>query len=110
MSLERFDEMIDAVQCAHTKQLNPKQQEAFWHSYRFRPDFEYGRDQAGRYIIRATQDMLKQLEYYVALKFDHDDIELYMEGHVNGCICVSVSYKEKSLHLQELFQFLAKHE
>lgn len=47
MDLQKFDEMIDAVQRATCVQINEKQIEAFKQKYDFEPKFEYGRDEKG---------------------------------------------------------------
>lgn len=50
--------------------------------------------------------MLEEMEFYLALKYDRDGVDLYMEAEIDGIYHVSVSYSEDALHLQELFQFL----
>ena len=50
--------------------------------------------------------MLEEMEFYLALKYDRDGVDLYMQAEIDGIFHVSVSYGEDALHLQELFQFL----
>ncbi|CAG9610945.1 hypothetical protein BACCIP111899_00117 [Bacillus rhizoplanae] len=106
MGLEKFDNIIDTVQRAATIHINDKQLAAFKKKYSFEPVFEYGRDETGRYVIRTTKEMLEEMEFYLALKYERDLIDLYMNAEVDGKFYVSVSYGEDALHLQELFQFL----
>lgn len=106
MSLERFDEVIDMVQRAQTTEISEKQKEALRKKYNFKPNFEYGRDEAGRYVIRTTKELFEEMEFYLALKYERDLIDLYMNAEIKGKFYVSVSYGEDALHLQELFQFL----
>ncbi|PFJ17324.1 hypothetical protein COD67_06425 [Bacillus cereus] len=106
MNLQKFDEMIDAVQQATCIQINEKQKEAFKQKYDFEPHFEYGRDEGGHYVIRTSKKMLDEMEFYLALKYDRDEIDLYMHAEIDGIYHVSVSYNKDALHLQELFQFL----
>ncbi|EJS59453.1 DUF3909 domain-containing protein [Bacillus cereus] len=106
MDLQKFDEMIDAVQQSTCVQINDKQKEAFKQKYDFEPSFEYGRDEKGHYVIRTSKKMLEEMEFYLALKYDRDGIALYMHAEIGGTCHVSVSYSEEALHLQELFQFL----
>ncbi|HFJ9428582.1 DUF3909 family protein [Bacillus cereus] len=106
MDLQKFDEMIDTVQRATCMQINEKQKEAFKQKYDFEPEFEYGRDEKGHYVIRASKKMLEEMEFYLALKYDRDGVDLYMQAEIDGIFHVSVSYGEDALHLQELFQFL----
>ncbi len=80
--------------------------EAFKQKYDFEPNFEYGRDEKGHYVIRTSKKMLEEMEFYLALKYDRDGVDLYMEAEIDGIYHVSVSYSEDALHLQELFQFL----
>ncbi|MGG2014249.1 DUF3909 family protein [Bacillus sp. S10(2024)] len=106
MSLEKFDNIIRTVQCTETTFINDKQLAAFKKKYNFEPVFEYGRDATGRYVIRTTKEMLEEMEFYLALKYECDLIDLYMNAEVDGKFYVSVSYGDDALHLQELFQFL----
>ncbi|PGZ99415.1 hypothetical protein COE51_08985 [Bacillus pseudomycoides] len=106
MGLEKFDNIIDTVQSAETIHIHDKQLAAFKKKYNFEPVFEYGRDETGRYVIRTTKEMLEEMEFYLALKYERDLIDLYMSAEVDGKFYVSVSYGEDALHLQELFQFL----
>lgn len=106
MNLEKFDGMIDTVQRAICKPINDKQRAAFNLKYDFDPAFEYGRDETGRYVIRTTKKMLEEMEFYLALKYDREGIDLYMHAEMDGVCYVSVSYGEDALHLKELFQFL----
>lgn len=50
--------------------------------------------------------MLEEMEFYLALKYDRDGIDLYMQAEIDDISHVSVIYSEDALHLQELFQFL----
>lgn len=106
MSLNRFDEIIDTVQRAQTFMINERQKSELCKKYKFHPQFEYGRDEEGRYVIRTTKEMWEQMEYYMALKYERDLIDLYMSAEIDGNFYVSVSYGVDALHLQELFQFL----
>ncbi|PHB29320.1 hypothetical protein COE80_10615 [Bacillus pseudomycoides] len=106
MNLEKFDGMIDAVQRATCMPINDKQQAAFKQKYDFEPTFEYGRDESDHYVIRTSKKMLEEMEFYLALKYDREGIDLYMHAEIDGVCYVSVSYGEDALHLQELFQFL----
>ena len=54
MDLQKFDEMIDTVQRATCMQINEKQK-AFKQKYDFEPEFEYGRDEKGHYVIRTSK-------------------------------------------------------
>ena len=54
MDLQKFDEMIDTVQRATCIQINEKQK-AFKQKYDFEPNFEYGRDEKGHYVIRTSK-------------------------------------------------------
>ncbi|MDM5156231.1 DUF3909 family protein [Bacillus sp. DX1.1] len=106
MNLEKFDGMIDAVQRAKCIEINKKQRAAFKQKYDFEPSFEYGRDETRRYVIRTIKKMLEEMEFYLALKYDRESIDLYMHAEIEETCYVSVSYGEDALHLQELFQFL----
>ena len=55
VDLQKFDEMIDTVQRATCMQINEKQKEAFKQKYDFEPEFEYGRDEKGHYVIRTSK-------------------------------------------------------
>ncbi|EMA6341391.1 DUF3909 family protein [Bacillus cytotoxicus] len=109
MDLVKFDGMIDAVQRATCIPIDDKQKEAFKQKYDFEPEFEYGRDENNHYVIRTSKKMLEEMEFYLALKYDRDGIDLYMSAEIDGVSYVSVSYGEDALHLQELFQFLEEH-
>ena len=52
---QKFDEMIDTVQRATCMQINERQKEAFKQKYDFEPEFEYGRDEKGHYVIRTSK-------------------------------------------------------
>ncbi|KPU53402.1 DUF3909 family protein [Bacillus wiedmannii] len=106
MDLQKFDEMIDTVQRATCIQISAKQKEAFKQKYDFEPEFEYGRDEKEHYVIRTSKKMLEEMDFYLALKYDRDGVDLYMQAEIDGICHVSVSYSEDVLHLQELFQFL----
>ncbi len=106
MNLEKFDGMIDAVQRTTCMPINTKQQAAFKQKYDFEPTFEYGRDENNHYVIRTSKKMLEEMEFYLALKYDREGIDLYMHAEIDGVCYVSVSYEKEALHLQELFQFL----
>ena len=54
-NLQKFDEMIDTVQRATCMQINERQKEAFKQKYDFEPEFEYGRDEKGHYVIRTSK-------------------------------------------------------
>ncbi len=49
--------------------------------------------------------MLEEMEFYLALKYDRDGVDLYMQAEIDGIFYVSISYGEDALHLQELFHF-----
>ncbi|MFJ8527683.1 DUF3909 family protein [Bacillus sp. NPDC094106] len=106
MNLEKFDGMIDAVQRVTCTPINDKQKAAFKQKYDFEPNFEYGRGENGHYVIRTSKKMIEEMEFYLALKYDREGIDLYMNADIDGVSYVSVSYGEDALHLQELFQFL----
>ncbi|WP_459499649.1 DUF3909 family protein [Bacillus sp. C1] len=106
MDLKKFDGIIDAVQRTTCTPINDKQQAAFRKKYDFEPKFEYGRDENGHYVIRTSKKMLEEMEFYLALKYDREGIDLYMYAEIDDVCYVSVSYGEDALHLQELFQFL----
>lgn len=110
MSLQRFDEIIDAAQRAETKEISSAQKKALHKKYNFEPRFEYGRDEEGRYVIRTTKEAFEEIEFYLALKYERELIDLYMDAEIQGEFYVSVSYGSDALHLQELFQFLKEHE
>ncbi|MFD3447923.1 DUF3909 family protein [Microbacteriaceae bacterium 4G12] len=110
MSLMRFDEIIDQVQSAKTRMINDKQKAAFQKKYRFEPSFEYGRDGEGRYVIRTTKEMIEEMEFYLALKYERDVMDVFIDVAINGTSYISVSYGQDAIHLQELFQFLEDHE
>jgi hypothetical protein len=106
VNLQRFDEIIDTVQRAQTEEISTQQKAALKKKYNFEPRFEYGKDEEGRYIIRTTKEAFEEMEFYLALKYERELIDLYMDAEINGEFYVSVSYGADALHLQELFHFL----
>ena len=57
MDLQKFDEMIDTVQRATCMQINEKQKKLLNKNMIFEPEFEYGRDEKGHYVIRTSKDV-----------------------------------------------------
>lgn len=105
MDLQKFDEMIDTVQRATCMQINEKQKEAFKQKYDFEPEFEYGRDEKGHYVIRTSKKMLEEMEFYLALKYDRDGVDLYMQAEIDGIFHVSVSYVKMPYIYKNCFNF-----
>ena len=55
MDLQKFDEMIDTCTSELLVCKLMKTKEAFKQKYDFEPEFEYGRDEKGHYVIRTSK-------------------------------------------------------
>lgn len=104
-----FNQIIDEVQSATTQSINENQKKALYTRYKLQVEFEYGKDEQGRFIIKTSEETLKVLDYYIALKYDKEEMELSVKGKIEGKLYIMIAYNSNSLHLSELFDFLEQH-
>lgn len=105
MVINQIKEELENLEELEFKEINERQKKMLNEQYNFyTTKFKYAEDDYGNVVFICTKNIFKNMEYYLGLEFERDQIEYKFS--INKNVIVSYSGSERVEKLLEQLQEL----